>query len=165
MMLALVSPSISSARLIATAAEMGDRARDLRLLLAERVLGGDPAHSRPTRSPPAESGATSRSATVSVGHSAARPRPAAAPSSAASIRPSTDALDAAANPSGDRGQQLQARAVGREPKQLADLGVQAARACRATSTGQSSAGSVAAATRWASPDRPVSAFTRRRSRS
>ncbi len=119
-MLALVRCSISSARLIATAAMWAiARASSVSSPLNLR-RGGDPAHSSPSRSPPAVSGVSSRSPMSRSGHRlrAAGPEP---PPSSASIRnPAAEAVGGVETAAGSESQQLQA-VVGVQAIDLAEL--------------------------------------------
>ena len=100
MMFALVSPSISSARLIATAARLAiARATSASSSPNPRSLD-EPAHSRPSDSPPEDSGVTSRSAACTDGHSGGAAGRPPRPSSAASISPSAEAVDGTGRSSG-----------------------------------------------------------------
>ena len=100
-MFALVSPSISSARLIAIAARCAiARAISVSSSVNGR-RGGAPAHSNPSRSPPEISGVTSRSATSSSGHSVRAGGRDALPSNAASSNAVADSASGSAVVSGD----------------------------------------------------------------
>ena len=100
-MFALVSPSISSARLIAIAARCAiARAISVSSPVNGR-RGGAPAHSSPSRSPPDTSGVTSRSATSSSGHSVRAGGRDALPSKAASSSAVADSASGSAVASGE----------------------------------------------------------------
>ena len=91
-MFAFVRLSISSARLIATAARCAiARAISVSSPLNVRP-GGDPAHSRPTRSPPAVSGVSSRSPRSRPGHRPRAAGPEPRPSSAAISKPAAESV-------------------------------------------------------------------------
>ena len=165
--LALVSPSISSARLIATAA---------RWAMARAISASSSANARAPRRGDAQHAdalaARRQRRDQHVGQRLRRPQraPAAAPAGPGPV------LEARQHHLGRRGERRRGQRLGMRGQRQDRLAVgldasswqtsaSSSAAVPRTSTSPSSAASAAAATCWASSDRPVSASTRRRSRS
>ena len=122
-MFALVSPSISSARLIAIAARCAiARAISVSSPVNGR-RGGAPAHSSPSRSPPDDQRRHQQVGDVELGPQRPRRRPRRrSRRSAASSSAVADSASGSAVASGEDDSSCSAVAVAVEPVQLADLG-------------------------------------------
>ncbi len=163
--LALVNPSISSARLIATAPRCATARASSASSSPNDCSHALAAQIKPTGSP-AASGTTNRSPTSTDGHGDRGGRPAWArcPSSAAIVSSAAEVVSGAGNSAGIEASSDSVSRSGSRPNSW-QTSADSSRAMPATSTRASSSAPGADATCWASCDSSVSVFTRRRSRS